>query len=77
MSKIKIEYKTTWSDCETCGSYDTIDVVVYKDGEVLCEFYKDGHFGNGIDVERPSVIVPAILEKLGYEVEFEEEYGDE
>lgn len=77
LTKIKIEYRTYWNECETCGSYDTTYVTLYKDGKEICDFYKDGHFGGGIDVERPSVIIPAILEKLGYEVEFDEEYGDE
>lgn len=77
VTKITIEYETSWHDCDLCGSYDNISVTVSKDGKIIYEAFKDGHFGDGVDVERPSVILPAILEKLGYEVEFNEVTTDE
>jgi hypothetical protein len=77
VSKITINYETTWHDCDLCGPYDNISVTVSKDGEIIYEAYKDGHFGDGEDVERVSFMLPAILEKLGYEVEFNEVTTDE
>lgn len=77
MSRIKITYLRSWRECECCGSYEDVDVVVTKDYNIIYEGWKGGHFGDGIDVEEPKVILPKILEALGHEVIMEDYYAEQ
>lgn len=61
MTDITFKFTRTWYNCECCGSYDGITLAVYKGDELLGDFYKDGHFGYGIDVENIEVMLPEIF----------------
>lgn len=55
----------SWHDCECCGSYVDVELEIYRNGEFVTSFVKDGHFGNGDDVENIEAMLPKIFEALG------------
>ena len=70
MSKLRIEWLSDTSDCETCGpSWATGALVEFPNGELLRRIPKASCFGG--DDWTQEEIYKDILEHLGYSVEEE------
>lgn len=63
---------TTWHDCECCGSYYDMELEIYRGEDFVTSFYKDGHFGNGDNVEDIVQMLPKIFEAIGLKATCEE-----
>lgn len=56
-------------DCELCGSFcDNIDIIIYKDSDILIRNYIDNHLGANVGTTESEVIND--WNKLGIKVEY-------
>lgn len=70
MQNIKIKYSYIDFDCECCGWSNGMHYAVFKDKEMWLSGYADNHLSPGPDSLEKLYLV--ILEKLGYNIEEEE-----
>ena len=76
MSKIKIEWLSDWSECDTCGPSYAEGARVYIDDALVIVLEAAAHCFDGSTYESEDVF-KAILEHLGHTVEFEHPYEED
>ena len=72
--KFTINYTTEEIDCEFCGICDNIDILIYKDSDMIIRNYIDNHLGYNVGTTESEVIQD--WSKLGIKVEYSTE-GEE
>jgi hypothetical protein len=45
--KVEIEFHYEHGDCDDCGSFENVDLLIKKDNQLVGKFGFGGHFGSG------------------------------
>ena len=67
----KIEYLREEVECETCGIYDNVNILIYKDNELVILNYIDNHLCDDIGLSEDEIV--SSWKRLGVAVEFFDE----
>lgn len=70
---VSILLRSSGGDCETCGSYETLDIDITVDG-VTKTIGADTHLGGSFDCMDIGSTLKAVLEQLGIDAEVDSEY---